>query len=180
MAPPPKYTEQQITAVVAAILDQNISGEEARRRAAAGTLAAGLPAFTISRDAVSRAKLKAERDRAQAAATNDPRNAANAFSRNMLAALEPSNQALLARARAGKPYDAAIRDRARTLRDLVALQGASERKTSSKKPAVHNEPPPTDLAALLTTQDPNTTKENKDTPQDSSAAQSRAFASPAG
>lgn len=180
MAPPPRYTEAQITAAVAAVLDEGISQQEAIRRAAAGTLAPGLDPFRLSKDALSRAKNKAELNRAKAAASADPRNSANLFARTVLAALEPSNKALLARLEGAKhvppQLESALRDRAKTIREYVAMQGATERKQAQKTPVTPQPRDTPNLAALIGDNAPDTDTDPRASTRDTCPAHSSALA----
>lgn len=178
MSPPPKYTEEQRAAIAKAVLDDGMTVAAARRAAQAGELE-GVDPFTMSKDAAYNCVKRAQLDQAQTAAKADPRNTANTFARSVLAALAPSNHALLAQAQAGRDVDQKLRERARTLREYVALQGATEKKTQSpgRRPdAQPDVPPPVDLTSLLSTEEAEQTQGDT---RDSSPAQSHALASTA-
>jgi hypothetical protein len=168
MSPPPRYTRDQLATAVAAVLDEHITQAEAIRRAAAGTLHSGIPPFTLNKDAISRAVKRAELDRAQAAATNVSTARGNTFARQMLAALEPSNQAILAQIQAGKNVDNRLRERTRLIRELTALQAATQKRQNATHKTQDAQPPnPTnvDIAALI----------HNNTPRDTSPARSDAL-----
>lgn len=168
MSPPPRYTEQQRTAIAVAVLDKGMTVAAARRAAKAGELE-GVDPFDMSKDAAYNCVQKARLEQAEVLAEADPRNSANTFARQVLVALTPSNQALLAQAQGGRDVDAKLRERARMMRELVALQGATEKKTQTKGRQPDHTPPTTtvDLHKLLA-QDEDTqtdTPEQRDTTQ---------------
>lgn len=179
MAPPPRYTEAQRTAIAQAVLQDHITVAEARRRAAAGELE-GVEPFEMSKDAAYNCVRAARLEQAETAAKADPRNSANIYARDVLAALQPSNQALLAQAKAGRNVDSRLRERARLLREFVALQGATEKKngSASRKPD-HNpkSDPAPNLSTLLTDNEEQTGQGPVSTTRDTSPAHPGAHSS---
>ena len=119
MAAPPRYTEEQRTALANAVLNDGMKVSEAIRAAAAGQL--GIPPYIISKEAAYRAVDKARTLREAHAATQNPADSIPDLARRLLAITAPEVGRLENQAANGKYNATAVRNISRNLQELSRL-----------------------------------------------------------